>query len=307
MAGDRPQWLAPSILVWCYAEDTKARVRKHFEDEAWLKYGMHIHRMNHYILDKPPRRSAKPAFLHGQSLCILGGCSVIVPEHNSTSCGLTLVLESGEKCNIGGLIFVDGAPYLITTRHGLDGFLRSLRRRQGIIRFKSAGRRPSTCSEVPPSVSTDGDAPASDNSSYTPFTTPPSSQTSPEGRPEKLYRSATTRARNANHQVNILCPPIPADEDSVLECPADDFDWALVDLSDAPSALLEDILRPNMVHGKPIQGLHLGEIDDQRTVTVVTAGVEAQLGLLSSVSSTLQVDGSLHDVRLITLDKPLRE
>lgn len=81
-----------------------------------------------------------------------------------------------------------------------------------------------------------------------------------------------------------------------------------MDLSNVPIALLKKILRPNMVGDKPISDLHLGEIDnDQCAVAVVTGGLESQSGLLSSVYSTLQVAGSLHDVQLITLDKPLRE
>ncbi len=306
MAGDRPQWLAPSILVWCDAEDTKMRVRKLFDDEAWLEERMGIRGMNHYILDGPAYRSAKPSSLHSRSLCVLGGSSVIVPEHVSTSCGLSLILENGKKCDIGGLIFVDGTPYGMTTRHGLDDMARSLRCCQNVIRRKSVCTLPSTWSDVSPCVSTDGHKSASGRSSYTSITTPPSPKNPPQDKPEKLYHLALPSSTNSRDQVKVLCPPIPADEDYILEYPADDFDWVLIDLCDAPDALLFDLLMPNMVHGKPIQGLHLGEIDDQSKVTVLTDGLRPHSGLLSSVCSTLQVEGSLHDVRLIVLDKLLR-
>ncbi|KAF7508514.1 hypothetical protein GJ744_009227 [Endocarpon pusillum] len=256
MAGDRPQGLVPSIVVWCYSDDTKARVRKHFENEAWLQNGMHANGMNHYVLDKPPRRSAKPASRNRQPLHTLGDSSPVELKHTPTPCGVSLLLENGKKCIIGGLILVDGAPHLMTTRHGLDGLPRSFHGVAGVLAFESVGRPPDICGET-------------------------------------------------SHHFNILCSPVPADEDSVLGYCTDDFDWALIDFSDAPSDLLEVILKPNMIQGKAIQGLHVGDIDDQSTVTLVTACADSQLGLISSGFSTLQIDGSLHDVMLITLDKPL--
>lgn len=258
MAGNRPQGLVPSIVVWCYTDETKVRVRKYFGNEAWLQNGMHANGMNHYVLDEPPRRSAKPASPNRQPLHTLGDCSLVELKHNPTACGLSLLLENGKKCIIGGLILVDGAPHLMTTRHGLDGLPRSSHGVAGVLGFESVGRSPDVCG-------------------------------------------------GTSHHFNILCPPAPADEDLVLGCCTDDFDWALIDLSDAPSHLLEVILKPNMTQGKAIQGLHVGDIDDQSTVTLVTACADSQLGLISSGLSTLQIDGSLHDVRLITLDKPLSE
>lgn len=231
---------------------------------------------------------------------------MIVPENVSTSCGLSLICGNGKKCTIGGLIFVNGAPYGITTRHGLDDMARSVRRRQNVIERKSGYTLPSTCGDRSAYVSIDDSESALCRSSYTPVTTPPSSKSFPPDKPEKLYHLALPSPTNASHQVRILCPPIPADEDRILEYPADDLDWALIDLSDTADTDLLDLMRPNMVHGNPIQGLHLGEIDDQSKVTVVVDGLRPQSGLLSSVYSTLQVEGSLHDVRLIVLEKSLR-
>jgi hypothetical protein len=293
MAGGRLEWLSPSILVWCDGRDTKIRVKKFFDEDYWLKERMRSHGISHYVLDKAPRRCAKPIHHHRKALHTTKGSSLNFPGNISTPCGLDLVFGNGRKSKIGGLITVDGVPYLTAAKHGLHE-TSTISSTSSVKDKALIGRCGNICSETSSSLSSGDIDSASDRCPHSRATTPTSVM-------------SLTGAKMEDWPVTVMYPLVLADEDVLLGYPTNDLDWLLVDLSDAPVALLDKVLKPNLFQRKHIQGLHVGEIDGHSLVTVVTTDQQPQPGFLSSLYSTLQVEGSLYEVMLITLEKPLRK
>ena len=301
MAGDCSELLAPSILVWCRDSDTKSRVQKYFKEDMWLKEQLLNHELAYHILDKPPRRCAKEVATHQRILYSQEGSSLITSADALTSCGLDLILPDGKRCTVGGLIMIDDVPYLLTSRHGLDKSHKSSTTTSSIT-TEAGTQLQSSCSDRYSAVPAENDTWSRPHTSHT--STGADAIACCARKPEYSMPH-----ESEVHAVKVLYPPIPTHGQGQSVSPADDFDWAVVDLSDAPISLLGRVLKPNLAEGKEIQGIHVGDcgLVDQHPVPVAVAGMKQRFGLLTNIYSILQVDGSLHDVMLITLDKPMRK
>ncbi|EXJ69219.1 CAMK/PKD protein kinase [Cladophialophora psammophila CBS 110553] len=113
-----------------------------------------------------------------------------------------------------------------------------------------------------------------------------------------------SQAAPGSYQVKILFPPVSASNSKLDNCVEDDCDWLLVDLFTLPPDALEKVLRPNQISGTEVRGFAAGDVEDQGFVTISVLG-GLRTGVLTNISSTLNINGSRYEAMLITMDKLL--
>lgn len=86
-----------------------------------------------------------------------------------------------------------------------------------------------------------------------------------------------------------------------------DHDWALLEPIGTSSVSQNLMIAPNIVDGCQIKGAYSSSVDACGPVSIALTGGTTRRGILSPNHDSLIMDGSLHEVRLITLDEPLRK
>ncbi|KAK5057756.1 hypothetical protein LTR84_011757 [Exophiala bonariae] len=295
-AGLRPELLALSVLVWCEGDVNRKKAQKYFREDPRVKKELASHGLKYYVLEKAPALSAMPPAIRRQLLCQVEGIFISITEKIETTCGLDLELPDGKRCKVGGLITVDGYPYLQVTRHGFDANL------SPIDSTKNLAAKNKTIIDDGPDDNRSVYEKAISTLLRVLSTSLPSLET-------PTNRQVNTTSPNLKiHGLKVLCPTKPVIDEHVSGEVNDraDFDIALLDLAELPAGILQLLLKPNLLGKEAIHGVLREDFHNCGAVPVRLTGSQPLSGLLTNARSCLQVGTSVFDVKLITLEKKIR-
>lgn len=317
MVGKRPGTLKPTVIITCDDQLTKKRVEKIFKSQGWLQELLKANHMVFITLISKTTLSGGPVLNSDCVETLHESYAVEIPHPEiPTSCGLDLLINGADghlrqHCTLGGLLVVKGRVLGLTAGHPFsrinDRFLqRKLSEAAEDLDDFNDEEGSSTSSE-PFVFDGNSDENENDGSNVPLFEQSDTLSISfcePPHDRHKNSRSFSSMERSLP-QAAILPLPTPtsilSSEDSLHG-----FDWAL--LESLPAAV---ITQPNAIldADQPaytlIEGIVSGPVCGR--VVVIAAGVGSQHGYLHSSPATMQVNGSVLDVQLITLESILRK
>lgn len=302
MAGPRPNCLRASVVITCCGESAAKRVRKVVKRLKWLK-----------DFDVPCAVVVDTVHLYSQEHQQTGDPTPTIeaqlPPNPTTLCGqrirkCSLQDNPGPFCTLGGLILVEGFPFGMTVEHTFEvGFevsgLQGAHEDQlGTIGDLSSDHTESESPFISFDDENDGDT---FENSFQPLhesTGLPNVVPIDSGCDEPVAHQHQEDLEGVVYRrIGKVLPSIRRDEVAVRHS----NDWALVEIDDPSSFLLNEIKLPTQNASMIIGDMVSEHFQDEGHVYVVLASGVVRAGWLMPSPVSFKVGNSVMDTRLIIL------
>jgi hypothetical protein len=323
MAGKRRDDLSPFVVITCGDVRTRKKVEKLCKKLKWLRVLAKSYNIKLAALVAEITLTAGPAPLVQGMRAIEDSCSVDVPDSTKTCCGQTIYISHfrnspASQCTFGGLIEIDGTLYGLTAGHpfGAQNTAAEAEFEMDVGRQSLDWPEESENSENDATSDSDfvfshdsSDDGEQTSDSSTTSTDPVSTKNTAISASNLPGKDSTAAAKYTatSTQVNVLLPITRSTVSLPLHGLHFNLDWALIDVSNLPSVLPNQVPSRENEDGKdfPILGALPAQFEPCGDVTVLTAVNGPQYGYLNASPASLKIGGSLYDVRLITFSQIL--
>ncbi|KAL8834533.1 MAG: hypothetical protein Q9170_003715 [Blastenia crenularia] len=314
MAGRRPDALKPTLIVTCGDARTKKKVEKTLKNQTWLQKLLKVNNIMFLALVAETPLSAGPVSGIRCTTKLSESSAVLIAQFGATtSCGMGLLISdadnySQQRCTLGGLLMVNGRLMGLTAGHAFLNINHKIAARelpeatQDVEDFSD--EESSSISADPFIFNGSDDVDVADTIASGIFL-------------HENFDIVSTSANGHGQNGGLTPPPAPMEwicpqaailpttnptHASPTEVPLNGHDWAL--LEELPSAVISmpnkiasfdqdhDILINETIRG-PIWG----------EVTIATASIGPQQGILHSSPATMKVDENVLEVQLITMER----
>ena len=321
MVGERPDALRPTVIISCGDIEIKKSVVKIFKQQLWLLELLKANNIAFIALVAKTDLSAGPAFDDKSMLASSDSYAVQVEESElTTSCGLKLLISGADNrvqqnCTLGGLLMVDGKILGLTAGHP---FRKT--EQYPVDRDSSGGdqvanspdeERSSVGSNEPFVFNGNDDNISNDDKTTSTLFLPKHMEEWPiEGdkSPYKLQGRSDPCVPSTMWHVphSAILPDSCPGQVSRVEDHPHDYDWQLLSsLSAAVKSRPNKVAHVDLCHNVLIEETVSSPASGEVIINIATS--PPQLGFLHSSPAKLQIDKSVLDVQLITLEHVLRK
>lgn len=321
MVGKCRDRLKPCVFVTCGDDSTRKRVETLYKRLKWLREVLKQKEMTFLALTHKIVLSGAPIVESSRYQVSSAQCSIRISANATTFCGQRVYISSdlsqhSTYCTLGGVLNVGNRLYGLTAGHPFNNVMQTTNVPEDKDRASLAS------SKIAPEADDGDESPVlfdenESNQSWSPATSDlffedmtTVTNDFPAASLEVNEIEVDDRGSVEHHQLSVIRPVSSKLKMSTADVAEPDFDWALLDIGPLEKRL------PNLIttHGveslQPITNLEEqlpGQNSTQGNVTVLTATLGPLQAILNSAPASLKVNSCIFKVRLVILDRNLRE